>query len=103
VLNKPTLLVTNDTLICNIDTLQLKATGTGTITWSPNYMISDINTANPLVSPDVPTMYRVSLNSAPGCANTDSVFVNVKTFVTLNAGPDTTICLTDSAKIITIK
>jgi len=99
VLNKPTLLVTNDTLICNIDTLQLKATGTGTITWSPNYMISDPNEANPLVSPDVPTMYYVSLNAAPGCANTDSVFVNVKTFVTLNAGPDTTICLTDSLRL----
>ena len=99
VLNKPTILVTNDTLICSIDTLQLSAIGAGTFTWSPNYMISDVNVPNPLVSPDVPTKYYVTLNSAPGCTNTDSVFVNVKTFVTLNAGPDTTICLTDTIRL----
>lgn len=99
ILNKPTLLVTNDTLICNIDTLQLIAFGVGTFTWSPNYMISDVNIPNPLVSPDIPTKYYVTLNSAPGCVNTDSVFVNVKTFVTLNAGPDSTICLTDTIRL----
>ncbi len=98
VLNKPSLLVTNDTLICSIDTLQLNAIGAGTFSWSPNYMISNPNIPNPLVSPDVPTKYYVTLNSAPGCINTDSVFVNVKTFVTLNAGPDTTICLTDTVR-----
>ena len=99
VLNKPSMLVTNDTLICSIDTLQLNAVGAGTFTWFPNYMISNPNIPNPLVSPDVPTKYYVTLTSAPGCVNTDSVFVNVKTFVTLNAGPDTTICLTDTIRL----
>lgn len=98
VLNKPGIQLTNDTLICTIDTLQLNAVGNGSFSWSPNYMINNVNVANPLVSPDVTTKYYVTLTSAPGCVNTDSVVVNVKSFVTLNAGPDTTICLTDSIR-----
>lgn len=98
ILSKPGIQLTNDTLICNIDTLRLNAVGNGTFSWSPNYMISDVNVPNPLVSPDVTTKYYVTLTSAPGCVNTDSVLVNVKSFVTLNAGPDTTICLTDSLR-----
>jgi gliding motility-associated-like protein len=98
ILSKPSMQLTNDTLICTIDTLQLNAVGNGTFTWSPNYMISDINSSNPLVSPDVPTKYYATLTSAPGCVNIDSIFVDVRSFVTLNAGPDTTICLTDSVR-----
>lgn len=98
ILSKPSMQLTNDTLICSIDTLQLNAVGNGTFTWSPNYMISDVNSPNPLVSPDVPTKYYATLTSAPGCVNIDSVFVDVRSFVTLNAGPDTTICLTDSVR-----
>ncbi len=91
----PPLAVTNDTLICSIDTLQLNGTGTGNFTWSPNYMISNVNAANPLVSPDVPTKYYVRLSDAFGCYSLDSVFVDVKLFVTLSAGPDTSVCRTD--------
>ena len=48
-----------DTLICNIDTLQLNAIGAGSFFWTPNYMISNVNIPDPLVSPDVTTTYRV--------------------------------------------
>lgn len=58
-------------------------------------MISSTTVASPLVSPDVPTWYYVSLTDAVGCKNKDSVFVNVLDHVTLNAGPDTTVCQTD--------
>jgi gliding motility-associated-like protein len=86
-------------LICNIDTLRLEAQGQGQFSWTPNYMISSTTAANPLVSPDLPTRYYVTLTSAPGCSNMDSVFVDVKQFVTVNAGADTTICLSDSLKL----
>lgn len=100
VLDKPPLTITNDTLICNIDTLQLKAIGTGTFTWSPNYNINNVTAQNPLVSPDVPTKYYVTYNAGPGCVNNDSVFVDVKTFVTLKAPNDTTICRGDPVTLI---
>jgi gliding motility-associated-like protein len=94
--SKPTLTVPRDTVICNIDTLRLTAIGSGTFSWSPDYMISNTGIANPLVSPDVPTRYTVTLTQAPGCENTASVFVDVKNFVSLKAGNDSTICLGDS-------
>lgn len=96
ILAKPPLTVTNDTLICIIDTLQLNATGIGTITWTPAYNISTTSGAAPLVSPDRPTTYYVHLQTVPGCENFDSVFVDVRSYVTINAGRDMPICQTDS-------
>ncbi len=95
----PPLTITNDTLICSIDTLQLLANGTGSFFWTPNYMISNQNSQNPLVSPDQPTTYTVRLTDNFGCTTTKSVFVNVKQNVTIDAGPDTTICLTDQVTL----
>ncbi|MBG9377457.1 gliding motility-associated C-terminal domain-containing protein [Panacibacter sp. DH6] len=90
-----------DTLICAIDTLLLKASSatTGiTYTWSPGYNISDINIPEPLVWPKTTTVYNVTINNR-GCIGTDSVKVNVISAVTLNLGPDTTICLTDPVQM----
>ncbi|MFT3981890.1 MAG: PKD domain-containing protein [Ferruginibacter sp.] len=98
ILDKAPYTLTNDTLICNIDTLQLRftTTETGTITWSPNYMISNVNSFTPLVSPDVTTTYYVNYADNFGCTASDSVKVNVVDHVTLNLMADTTICLTDT-------
>lgn len=96
ILNQPPLtVIPKDTLICVIDTLQLNAVGTGSFTWSPNYMIDNVSIANPLVSPDVTTTYRVSLTDAFGCTGIDSVRVRVVSQVTQFAGADTSICRTD--------
>ena len=93
--------LTNDTLICSIDTLTLKTSGVGNFVWSPNYEISSLTNPFPKVSPDVPTTYYVTLTDGFGCISKDSVYVDVKLFVTINAGNDTTICLTDGIKINT--
>jgi gliding motility-associated-like protein len=93
--DKPEFNITNDTLICYVDTLQLKANGTGSFFWTPNYNISDQESASPQVSPDIPTTYYTTFSDLNGCQGTDSVFVDVRNFITLNAGNDTTICLTD--------
>jgi len=95
ILTNPPLTVTNDTLICYIDTLQLNAVGIGTFTWTPNYMISNTGIADPLVSPDVTTTYRVTLTDPFGCVGTDSVKVDVKLLVSLSAANDSTICQGD--------
>ncbi len=98
----PAISTTNDTLICYIDTLQLNTTGTGSFTWTPNYMISNTTIADPLVSPDVPTTYYVRLTDNFGCYRDDSVFVDVRTSVSLNAGADTTVCQGDAFVLNTI-
>jgi PKD repeat protein len=87
-----------DTLICSNppiqDTLQLQAGGLGFFSWTPNTRISGANTPNPFVYPASTTTYYVQLNEN-GCINNDSVRVRTVDHVTLTAGPDTTICLTD--------
>ena len=93
--------LTNDTLICSIDTLQLKTSGVGSFVWSPNYMISSLSNPFPKVSPDVPTTYYLTLTDGFGCISKDSVYVDVKLFVTIDAGNDTTICRTDGIPINT--
>lgn len=90
--NKPIIQLTNDTLICVPDSLQINASGVGTYVWSPNYMISNLNSPNPLVSPDVTTLYKLRHTDLFGCITDDSVLINVKPVVTVDAGPDTSIC-----------
>ena len=97
--DKPDLTVTNDTLICSIDTLQLNAVGAGTVSWTPNYNINNQSSASPLVSPDVPTKYYITLTDPFGCKATDSVFVDVKLFVTIDAGKDTGVCAGDAIQL----
>lgn len=96
----PALTVPNDTLICVIDTLKIMTAGTGNFLWSPNYMISSVTAAQPLVSPDIPTWYHVRLTDATGCHSDDSIFVDVKQRVTIDAGKDTAICRND---VVTLK
>lgn len=59
-------------------------------------MISNVNIANPLVSPDVTTTYSVQLTDPFGCTADQSITINVKNFVTQFGGNDTTICTNDS-------
>ncbi len=99
IVEKPDLKLTNDTLICTIDTLRLNAISNfsgGTISWSPNYMISDIHSFTPDISPDVPTRYTAFFDDGFGCTTSASVFVNVATNVNITGPKDTTICRTDS-------
>ena len=93
--DRPALTVSRDTLICIIDTLQLNAAGVGTFLWTPNYNISNVNSSNPLVSPDVTTTYRVTLTDPNGCSGSDSVKVSVVSRITQTMPADTTICKTD--------
>ncbi len=98
--DKPPIAVAfKDTLICSIDTLQLRAIGNGIFSWlpAPGNILNE-NTATPLVYPKQTTDYIVSLDEN-GCINKDTVRVRVVDFVTLNAGPDQTICLTDSVQL----
>ncbi|HSK12298.1 MAG TPA: PKD domain-containing protein, partial [Phnomibacter sp.] len=96
VLDRPLLTMAfKDTLICSIDSLQLRAIGSGNFSWTPaTGRIFNTNTATPTVYPLTTTTYTVTLNDR-GCIATDTVRVNVLDFITVNAGPDTTICLGD--------
>lgn len=94
--DRPSLIVTNDTLMCTADSMQLSAIGIGAVKWAPAMGLDDPTSPTPKAFPGVPTRYYVTLTTAPGCEALDSVMVDVRQFVTLEAGKDTTICLGDS-------
>ncbi len=89
----------HDTLICSIDTLAIPVSNTGNYTWSPNKNIIGINTSSPLVFPKDTTRYIVTINDN-GCINTDTVTVNVLTFINVKLGPDTVICRSDTIRLL---
>ena len=100
------LVITRDTLICAVDTLQLNSNFTaGNIAWTsspnPNYMINNVNSFNPLVSPDVTTTYSASYLSPSGCSAVKTVTIKVVNEVTLLSLTNMTICRTDTAQINT--
>ena len=103
IVDKPVFTVGNDTLICIIDTLRLNAVGVsaanGTITWSPNNNIDNVNSFSPLVSPDVTTTYTATYVDNSGCFASKSITINVVNDVSLMAMADTTICRTDSLRL----
>lgn len=99
VADKPKLqLPFKDTLICNIDTLAIPVFNTGNFSWQPNRNILFANTSSPLVFPKDTTRYIVTLNDN-GCVNSDTVTVNVLSFITVQLGNDSTICQTDTLRL----
>lgn len=93
----------HDTLICNIDQLQLSAStdvSTATYSWTPAAnILRNANTPDPVVNPQSSTTYYVNVNAGAGCVNEDSVRVNVTDHVALLLPKDTTICLTDTVQL----
>ncbi len=86
-----------DTLICK-DTIQLNASGSGAISWTPNYNIFNSTSVAPSVYPLTTTWYYVQFDDN-GCRNTDSVRVRVINGVNLTASNDTSICANDPVQL----
>ena len=97
VLDKPSIILAfRDTLICSIDSVPLSAQSNGTLfSWSPNYNIINRNSLNPITFPKDTTTYVLTV-SDNGCVNKDSVTINVLDFITVDAGANANVCLTDT-------
>lgn len=94
-----------DTTICNGDSIQLKAVGGTSFSWSvisgvpintnpasSGYNATCFQCANPTVFPTSTTIYRVVSNTNGPCGNVDTVIVNVSNNYTLTLPNDTLIC-----------
>jgi gliding motility-associated-like protein len=99
IVDKPPITLSfRDTLICNGDSLQLNATGSGTFSWSSSAGMGNVISASPIVLPAITTEYIVNLDDN-GCTNKDSLKVRVVDFVSLKASNDTIICAKDPVQI----
>ncbi len=89
--------VSNDTVVCNGNGVQLSVSGAATYEWSPAAGLSNPFSATPTANPTVTTTYRVIGTSM---CNTDTAFVTVTVDgVAINIVDDTTICLGESANL----
>lgn len=80
-------------VICLGNSTTLSAGGGITYQWSPEEDLDNPQVANPAASPKVNTTYTVSVTDVNGCNNTDDVSIRVAQPFTIQATPDTVICL----------
>lgn len=80
-------------VICLGNSTTLSAGGGITYEWSPDLDLNNPQAADPVAAPKVSTTYQVTVTDANGCINTDDVSIRVAQPITIQATPDTVMCL----------
>lgn len=88
----PQMTVSNDTLICQGDSINLTAFSVRalTTTWSPNYNLSSISAPRVTVWPEYTQTYNIVMPFANGCIVDTPIEVKVRK-IKADAGPDRTL------------
>ncbi len=98
---KPTLQMSDDTLICESASVQLRAGGAVSYIWEPSASLSATGIANPVAQPIHTTRYYVAGTAANGCSTKDSVEVQVRPIPEFVLDPiSTSICMGDTVSLI---
>ena len=100
----PNIDLTNDTILCADDLLQLYVFGGNDVfsyNWDPSQpgLSCYDNCLNPIATPSVSTTYTVTVTNNSGCSSIGSVFVEVVDQNQSFAGEDRTICIGDTAQL----
>lgn len=89
----------SDSTICLGDSMRLNASGATSYRWKADPGLADSTVRNPYVKPTSKNTYYV-WGTTNGCGAWDSVEITVTTTIPVSAGPDSTICLGDSLKLL---
>jgi gliding motility-associated-like protein len=79
-----------DKQLCPGDTFKLTQSGGTSYYWTPNYFLSDSNTASVFAYPPSTTTFTVYGTNADGCKDTATSTIFIAANGVLNAGPDVT-------------
>lgn len=82
--------------ICEGNSVNLSASGTGTFKWSPATWLSDDGISNPVASPHDSIVYKVMVTNTFGCKDSAEVTMNVFRNPVAYAGPNKTIVIGDT-------
>lgn len=89
----PSVSVSNDTTVCLGESVNLVATGTGSIVWTPSTFLSNTTSSTTTSTPTSTITYTATITSPNGCIASDSVQVVVFTNPPIPILQDTlTIC-----------
>ncbi|MBK9535976.1 MAG: gliding motility-associated C-terminal domain-containing protein [Flavobacteriales bacterium] len=70
-----------------------------TYTWEPSAELNDATSSNPDADPTQTTTFIVTVSDGNQCVNSDSVVVNIVPLPTLDAGPDSGLCIGGSVQL----
>ena len=82
----PTLSTSNDTTICEGDTIQIEAFGGNLYSWINTNSISNGNISNPQVWPASTTTFKVLASDTNTCLDTAEITITVNPKPTIDAG-----------------
>ena len=88
----PSILKSNDTIVCANTSVQLLAGGGPYYSWSPTSTLDNPNVSNPVATPTETTKYYVTVTNASGCSKKDSVEIIVNSLPLITKSKDTGIC-----------
>lgn len=96
----PVVIASNDTTICDGDSVTLSASGGAIYFWT-GVNLSNDTLANTLASPSAGAQYIVLVTDANGCKNRDTVQVTVLPTPQITTIPDTTIIIGEEVNVFT--
>lgn len=92
----PVVTISNDTTICNSNSVQLFVNGGVSYAWSPPGGLNNTTIFNPIASPADTTKYYVTITDNNDCDYLDSVTVSVKPPAIFSINSPGDLCLNDS-------
>ncbi len=95
----PILTTSNDSVICDGDTIQIEVFGATSFNWLTTNNLSNTNISNPQVWPTSTTIYKVLASDINTCSDTAEVTITVNPKPNINAGIDQNICFGDSTSL----
>jgi gliding motility-associated-like protein len=95
----PSVVTTNDMLICSGTPVQLNTTGAQTYSWTPGTSLTNASIPDPVATPVVSTQYIVTGTSTSGCTAKDTVNINIHPVPVISISNDTTICKNSSLQL----
>ncbi|MDP4763199.1 MAG: gliding motility-associated C-terminal domain-containing protein [Salibacteraceae bacterium] len=88
-----------DSEICQLDTIQLSASGGLTYQWNVDATLSSNNIANPRAFPVLTKVYSVTASDQYGCFGVDQVTITVNPLPNASAGIPRRVCLNEQVQI----
>ncbi len=95
----PVITLSNDTTICENDTITLVAGGGDTYNWNPTTNLGTPTQATTTAFPTTTTTYEVIVTDGNGCIDSAEVVVTVNPAPAVDAGADVTICFGDTIQL----
>ncbi len=88
VFSNPIAVVSNDTMVCEGNSVALNASGGTTYQWSPGLFLNVNNTPVVISTPALPITYTVLVTDVNGCTDTDSTHVGIAPYPVASFNPD---------------